>query len=171
MRRGFVEKLHDLLWCPEIPRGCEACQRRLVRRRSIRARNSRVRPLGMVVRRRIDGHDLQAQTPDSGDAYVDVFGGRLPVHRAALVQLLTVAPHLEEDAPKGPDFVIDPDIGGERLARPLPAKLDGPPRMGAKSSEGGGTVQRPGTPVAPRAPTLALNFFDPPLFLCPLRPR
>src|SRR5438128_12685612 len=109
----------------------------------------------MVVSRRIDGHDLQAQAPDAGDADVDVFGGRLPRHHATLVQLLTVAPHLEEDAPEGADFVIDPDLGGERLARPGQSKLDGRRCMGANSPQVGDTVPCERTSVPRTAPAVA----------------
>src|SRR5206468_3130976 len=125
----------------------------------------------MVVRRRIDGHDLQAQTPDPGDAYVDVFGGRLPGHHATLVQLLTVAPHLEEDAPKGADLVIDPDLGGERLARPVRSKLQGRRRMAAKSPEVGDPVQRERAAIPRPAPAVARISFDRALLVRHVCPR
>src|SRR5437667_191888 len=60
----------------------------------------------------------------AGDAHIDARRGRVPGPHSALIELLRIAPDLEDDTALAPDFVVDSEVGGEGRARAVQAELD-----------------------------------------------
>src|SRR5438093_1211655 len=140
-RRGSIEG-HRISRSHRIRAHGEAGSGRKVRARG--APEEGVRPIPAVVARPIDSNGLEPQAANPRKVDLKILRWRGPGHHAAVEDLPSVAPDLENHAAAAADLVIDADHRRERRTRSIRTELHRGRGPGAEPLGMAGTVQGKG---------------------------
>src|SRR5439155_3562722 len=127
-----------------------------------RTRDPRVRPIGAVVGRRIDGHQLETHASYAQDVHRDVPGRIRPGHHAAFEELVSVPPDLENHAPAVADLTVHANVRREIRTTRVRTELDGGRGVGPQALRIPRPVQGESPTIARTLPPVAHVPFDRP---------
>src|SRR3989442_1128803 len=113
---------------------------------------------------RVNRDDLQSKAVPAGDDHINARRGRVPGPHSALIELLPIAPDLEDDTALAPDFVVDSEVDGEGRARAVQAELDRGWRRSAEALRVRDPVEPEGLAIPrPRISVAGIPFDGPAL--------